>query len=220
MPLEIAPTYTVVKIALLAATEYIGRVAVMCVSLYFTRLKLFDINENICGWRERVVFYWCSMIWLSSFTSKSSLDTNQNNYRANVRNTLTETIGMVLSMASNDIIALRFLTTEPNEHNITGWIIRKREATVLEVNQMEHAATNRTISIFASGLQTSRSKQNRYTSTLESLLDDGRSLPQESSSDLVDISFGEAGEAVAYQLWFEVGPIINSLVVSMESLLI
>ena len=99
------------------------------------------------------------MIWLSSFTSKSSLDTNQNNYRANVRNTLTETIGMVLSMASNDIIALRFLTTEPNEHNITGWIIRKREATVLEVNKMEHTSKIITRSIFVSGLQTLRRKK-------------------------------------------------------------
>ena len=94
-------------------------------------------------------FYWCSMIWLSSFTSKSRLVTNQNNYRENVRNTLTETIGMVFSMERNDIIAPSFLTTEPNKHNIAGWRMRKREATVLEVNQMEHTETNRTKSIFA-----------------------------------------------------------------------
>ena len=57
-------------------------------------------------------------------------------------------------MACNNIIVLRFLTTETNEHKISGWIMRKGEARMLEVNQMEHAATNRTIAIFASGIQT------------------------------------------------------------------
>ena len=52
-------------------------------------------------------------------------------------------------MARNGIIAPMFLTTEPNEYNISGWIMEKREATVLEVNQMEHVATNRTRDIFA-----------------------------------------------------------------------
>ena len=135
----------------------------MCVSLYFTRLKLFAFNANICGFLERVVFCWCSMIWLSSFTSKSRLVTNQNNSRANVCNTLEETIVMVFYMARTNIIAPMFLTTEPNEYNISGWIMEKREATVLEVNQMEHAATNRTRDIFASGVQTPRRQKMETT---------------------------------------------------------
>ena len=72
-PLEIASSETVGKIARLAAIEDIGTVMVVCVSLYFTRLELFAVNTNICGWRERVVFCWCSMICLSSFTLKSRL---------------------------------------------------------------------------------------------------------------------------------------------------
>ena len=122
--------------ACLDAIEDIETVSVMCVLLYFTHLKLFSLNANKCGWQEIVVFCWCYMIWLSSFTSKSRLGTNQNNYRVNVHNTLTETIGMVFSMARNNIIAPRFLTTEPNEQNIVGCRMMKKEATVLEVNQM------------------------------------------------------------------------------------
>ena len=80
---------------------------------------------------------------------------------------------------------------------------------------MEHAATNRTRSIFASGLQTSRRQQNGYNSTLELLLDTARLLPQGSSSGPVDISFIQADEAVVDQLWVEVVPIINILVVIM-----
>ena len=44
-------------------------------------------------------------------------------------------------------------------------------------------------------------------------------LPQESSSGPVDLAFGEEDGPVADQLWVEVGPIINSLIVSVEYLL-
>ena len=60
--------------------------------------------------------------------------------------------------------------------------------------------------------------KNGYNSTLESLLDAARSLPQESSSGKVDLDFGEADEAVVDQLWVEVGPIIDILLVRMEAL--
>ena len=129
------------------------------------------------------------MIWLSSFTSSSRLGTNKNNYSSNVRNTLTETIGMVLSMVLNDIISPRFLTMEPSKQKIAGWRINNMEATLIEVNQMKHAATNITREISTSGLQTSRRKQNVYNRTLESLLDSASSLPQESSSGPVDLAY-------------------------------
>ena len=62
-------------------------------------------------------------------------------------------------------------------------------------------------------------QKNEYNNTLESLLDDVSSLPQESSSGPVDLSFGEANQYVVDQLWVEVWPIINILVVRMEALL-
>ena len=70
-----------------------------------------------------------------------------------------------------------------------------------------------------SELQTSRRQQNGYDSTLESLIGAARLLPQDSSSGPVYQPFGEADEVVVDQLWVEVGPIINNLVVMMESLL-
>ena len=50
LPLVLASADTVGNIARLAATEDIRTVVVMCVSLYFTRLKLFAVNTNKCGW--------------------------------------------------------------------------------------------------------------------------------------------------------------------------
>ena len=117
-PLGLASADTVGKIVRLAATEDTGTVLFMCVSLYFTVLKLFSININKYCWQERVLFGWCYIIWLSSLTSKSSLGQNKNSSRANIHNTLIETIGMVFSMERNEIIATFFLTTGPNKHNI------------------------------------------------------------------------------------------------------
>ena len=64
------------------------------------------------------------------------------------------------------------------------------------MNQMKHAETNRTRSIFAIGLQTSRRKQNGYNSTLESLLGAARLLNKYSSYGPDDLAFVESDEAV------------------------
>ena len=50
LPLGLDSADTVGNIACLSATEAIGTVAVVCVSLYFTRLKIFAVNTNKCGW--------------------------------------------------------------------------------------------------------------------------------------------------------------------------
>ena len=81
--LKMVSADTVNKIVNLATTEYVGTVLVMCVSLYFTRLKLFFVNEKKLGFRERIVFSWSFMICITSFKSKLRLGTNQNNMRIN-----------------------------------------------------------------------------------------------------------------------------------------
>ena len=126
---------------------------------------------------------------------------------------------MFFSIPRKDIYAPRFLTTEPAEHQIAGWRMRKREATVLEVNQMEHMVTNRTKAIFESDLQISRRRQNGYHSTLDSHIDAARLLPSALDSGPVDVAFREEDDPVVDQLWLEVGPVINSMVVRMKALL-
>ena len=51
LPLVLASSDTVGKIARLDATEYIGTVAVICVSLYLTCLKIFSVDAKTCVWR-------------------------------------------------------------------------------------------------------------------------------------------------------------------------
>ena len=131
--LKMVSADTVNKIANLATTEYVGTVLVMCVSLYFTRLKLFSVNEKKLGFRERIVFSWYFMICITSFKYKLRLGTNQNNMRINNWNTVTKTIGMIFSISCDYIYGLVFTKTGTNEHSLSGIRVHKREETVLKV---------------------------------------------------------------------------------------
>ena len=219
--LRMASSQTVQKVAALSESEDQGTVAVMCTSLYFIRLKLFSVNCKKLGFRERVVFSWCSMIWITSFSSKSRLGTNQKNSRINVRNMATETIAMVFAVARNDVIAARFLTTESNEHVFAGYRNHVREPTVLQLNQMEERRSNRTNAIFESGLAVSRTHGNGYNASFSSYVDGARSLSLSSGADAgpVKLLFGDTDDAVVDQLWDAVGPIINSTFPRMQGLL-
>ena len=219
--LRMASLQTVLKVAALSESEDQGTVAVMCISLYFIRLKLFSINCKKLGFRERLVFSWCSMIWITSFSSKSRLGTNRNNSRINVRNMATEIIAMVFAVARNDVIAARFLTTESNEHVFAGYRNHVREPTVLQLNQIEERCSNRINAIFKSGLAVSRKNGDGYNASFSSYVDVARSLSLPSGADAgpVNLLFGDADDAVVDQLWTVVGLIINSTVVRMRGLL-
>jgi len=219
--LRMASLKTITAIAALVGTQDEGTVSVMCVSLYFLRLKLFSVNCKTLGYRERIVFSWCSMIWITSFASKSRLGTNQNNTRINARNMVTETLAMIFAVARDDVGGPRFLTTESNEHTFAGWRFSKREATVLEVNQIEERRSNRTNAIFESGLQVSRRHGDGYNSSFSSFVDGARSLSNASevSTGPVGLTFGDADDSAVDQLWTAVGPIINSVVGRMKALL-
>ena len=117
------------------------------------------------------------------------MGTNQRNYRTNLRNILTETLGFIFCAARSDVSAPRFLITEANEHIFGNWRMRTREATVLEVNQLEEANRNRTRAIFDNDLQVSR-KRKGYGPTFASFVDAGRTLKNE-----------DDGPALRFDLW-------------------
>ena len=55
----------------------------------------------------------------------------------NKRNIVAAGIGMCFLVASNDFVNLRFCTSEPSEHNVDNWRLEKREATTLEMIELE-----------------------------------------------------------------------------------
>ena len=112
-------------------SEDSGAVAILSLTLYFMRMRLYAVNTKVLGFRERISLIWSCTIWMTSFGYQSRLGTNQKNMLANRRNMVTEGIGMIFLIARNDIMNVRYCTTEPCEHWFPGLRVDKREFTVL-----------------------------------------------------------------------------------------
>ena len=102
---------TVTRIASLRDSEDTGSVALMCATMFFLRLRLYAVNGHNIPARERITYIWVSMIFLTSYSSKSVLGTNQKNLSINRRNLVTETLGLVFACARPDVLALRCINT-------------------------------------------------------------------------------------------------------------
>ena len=86
-----------------------------------------------------VVFRWVAkncamslaMIWITSFSSSNK------DVLTNKRNIVTATIGTCFLICREDVKHPRYVTTEPGEHNFGGWRTQKREATMLEMVELD-----------------------------------------------------------------------------------
>ena len=134
--LKLASEKTINKLSQLD-NEDSSCIAVLSVTLYFLRLRLYSVNAKVFGFRGRMTFMWSSMIWFTSLGYKSTLGTNQSNMLANRRNFVTETIAFIFLFVRKDIINPRYCTSEPNEHTFGGWRCEKREATTQECTEIE-----------------------------------------------------------------------------------
>ena len=209
---------TVTRLLSLRDSEDTGSVAVMCATMFFLRLRLYAVNGHNIPARERITYIWVSMIFLTSYSSKSLLGTNQKNMVTNRRNLITETLGLVFAGARSDVIALRHTTTEPCEHTFGAGRSENREFTVLELIHLEEKRQNFINAVYDSGLQTTRSAKNGYQASFESFVTNGRSA-REGKGGPVELSFDEGARPVVDQLWDEVGLLINSQVKAMRALL-
>ena len=214
--LRLASADTVGKLASMYREE-VGSVSVLCVTLYFMRLKLFAVNTKRALYRDRIAFLWASLLWLTSFESKSPLGTNQSNMTINKRNLMTESIALVFAMARVDVVKPRYLTTECNEHIFGGWRGQKREATTQECTELEEKRDRKVKAIFASNLKVSRDPQKGYAATFDSFVEVGRVASVGEPGGPVDVNMTD--EAAVDLLWNEIGPIINAATTKMTSLL-
>ena len=166
---------TVTRIASLGDSEDTGSVALMCATMFFLRLRLYAVNGHNIPARERITYIWVSMIFLTSYSSKSVLGTNQKNLSINRRNLVTETLGLVFACARSDVLALRYITTEPCEHTFGGGRSENREFTVLELIHLEEKRQNFINAVYASDPQATRNAKNGYQASFGSFVTNGRS---------------------------------------------
>ena len=214
----LASPNTVTRLAGLRGSEDMGTISVMCSTLFFLRLRLYAVNGHGIPARERITYIWVSMIFLTSFSSKSVIGTDQKNMTSNRRNVITETIGLVFACACSDVANLRYTTTEPCEHTFGAARSDTREFTVLQLIQMEEKKKNFVNAVCESTLQTTRNPQHGYQASFKSFLGNRRKQTRDKGGP-VKLKFGAGEQPVVTQLWEAVKLLINSQVPEMLNLL-
>jgi hypothetical protein len=93
--LKLYTSYTVLKLLTLS-DEDIGSTAVLAITLYFTRLKLYTVNAKKAYYRDRITFCWVGLLWITSIECHSKYDRKkQTTIATNCHSIMTETIGVI-----------------------------------------------------------------------------------------------------------------------------
>ena len=118
--------------------EDIGSVTALAVTLYLTWPKLYVGNAKKAHYRDQITFCWVGLIWISSLECNSRYGgAKLSTIGTNCRNIMTETIGMVFSMARKGVKNPMSMTTEALEHTFGAYRAERREPTVLEFTEIE-----------------------------------------------------------------------------------
>ena len=154
--LKLNSSDTVMKLLTLS-DEDVGSTAVLAITLYFTRLKLYAVNAKKANYRDRITFCWAGLLWITSLECHSKYGgKKQSTIATNSRNIMTETIGMIFSMARKGVKNPRYMTTEALEHTFGAFRAERREATVLGFTEIEDKVRRRTKAIHSGNLKVSR----------------------------------------------------------------
>ena len=105
--------------------------------IVFPSAKAIFTEYKKVNYHGRITMIWCSMIFFTSFPSKSLLCINQANMVINCCNIISECIGMTNVMMCDKSCSPRYMMTESVEHDFGGWMSEKREVTVLECNKLK-----------------------------------------------------------------------------------
>ena len=103
----------------------------------------------------------------------------------NKRNIVAAGIGMCFLVASNDFVNLPFCTSEPSEHNFGNWRLENREATTLEMLELEEKAWRRTKAVYKEVLKCIATHKNDITQLILALSTIIRMIPQQRSLEVM-----------------------------------
>ena len=169
LPVKLASVDTIDKVIGCEFAD-IGNCSVTIVSLAFMRLRSYSVNTRKLEWKQRAIFSWATLLWVTSHhTSGSTMMTNK-------RNMLLESIGILFLVARSDVSQPRRATSEPNEHSYGAWRMLLREFNMEQLLRIVEKSKIKLDAIFESGLVTSRSKtyfkgyQQTYPEFIESLV--------------------------------------------------
>jgi hypothetical protein len=174
-------------------------VALLSLTLFFVRLRLFCVNTKKLSAHERVAGIWASMLWIDSLSGVSIITK---------RNMICEAISLVFLVMRDDISAPRLLTTEPCEHTFGMWRQLIKEFTVLDALRLYERMERLWKALYNSGLKRYRSARKGYSATFERFSSDTQDL-QESRQRGVKVNTTAGPEwmgtttkqSVSLQIW-------------------
>jgi hypothetical protein len=150
LPMQLASISTIRRVIEFGAPD-IGNTTVKVVSLAFTRLQLYAVNGRKVTWRDRAMYSWATMLWMTSFHTPGSI------MIANKRNIVLETVGFMFLVTRADVWLHMLLTSESNEHTCGGWRQLLREFNMEQLIRIVWKHNVKLNAIFESNLVTARS---------------------------------------------------------------
>ena len=128
----------------------------LAATLFFMRLHLHAINGIDVPARQRAVYLWITMIWLTSLHG-TCVTTR--------RNILAETISMVFLVMRSDVRKPHLLTSEPAEHDFGTTRTKKREFTSAEFASLSEKGQQSDNALYKGDLVATRKALKGYGST-------------------------------------------------------
>jgi hypothetical protein len=175
-----------------------GDKGVLALTLFFVRLHLHAVNGTSVPAKHRVIYLWCSMVWLTSISGASMITK---------RNIVAETISFAFIMMSSDVSKPRYCTSEPVEHTFGQLRTMIREFTTLEFAQLYEKLIRRLEKMYKFGFNPSRDPNKGYSSTFRNYFKYSVATKQPLMEGTVQLLMN--GDFVAKQLWSAVNELIN-----------
>jgi hypothetical protein len=172
--------------------------AILALTLFFVRLHLHAVNGTSVPAKHRVIYLWCSMVWLTSISGASMITK---------RNIVAETISFAFIMMSSDVSKPRYCTSEPVEHTFGQLRTMIREFTTLEFAQLYEKLIRRLEKMYKFGFNPSRDPNKGYSSTFRNYFKYSVATKQPLMEGTVQLLMN--GDFVAKQLWSAVNELIN-----------
>ena len=156
---------------------------------------------------------WSEMLWITSIYHNKNMITNK-------RNIVTATIGVFFLVSRNDVVNPHFCTSESSERNFGNQKLEKREATNLEMAELEEKAWWHTKAVYKEGFKIYHSEQKVYHSTAPSFVNHSKDAT--TSNDFgcnQGAAFYHSGTGTATMIWILIRSIILDFNKNVSSLL-
>ena len=170
-----------------------GNIAVIFVSVVFMRLCSYTVNARNTNWKYKAMYYWDNVLLFTSFHTRGST------IMTNKRKLLLETVAFLFLLTRDNISQNRWITSECNKHYHGLWRMIQRVFNMEQLIRILQKSIIKLISIFRSGLDTSRNQTSfpGYQKTFPSLISISQAIVgvQESSGPVnVDINQPVVGQ--------------------------